>query len=116
VLPERPLVARDRQSAAVANRYRATPAPVGRALTHQCPPGWINPSALLVAGQGRRSGDEPSLQATEQQGLPSEVFGVEGGRGHRHSATAIHGGAGWVLALPVVDRVVLALPTVCPRS
>ena len=57
--------------------------------------------ALLVAGQGGCSCHEPSFQAAIQQGLSPEVFGVEGGRGHRCSATAIHGGVAEVLALSV---------------
>jgi hypothetical protein len=101
VLAECPLVALDHQTAAITNRYRTTPAPFGRALTNQFPPRWINPSALLVASQSRSSGDETRFHAAEQQGLSPEVLGVEGGRGHRRSATAIHGGAGGVLALPV---------------
>ena len=85
----------DHQTAAVANRYRATPAPLGRALSHQFASRWINPSSLLVAGQGRCRGDEPCLQAAEQEGLPSQVLSVEGGGcGHRASS----------LPLPMVSQ------------
>jgi hypothetical protein len=82
MLAECPLVALDHHSAVFANRYGACSAPSLRALTHQFPTLRVNASALLVAGQSRGGGDEPRFQAPEEQGLPTEVLGVEGGRGH----------------------------------
>jgi len=38
VLAECPLLTLDHHATAVANRYRATSAPLGRAFTHQFPP------------------------------------------------------------------------------
>jgi hypothetical protein len=83
MLAKCPLVPFDHHSAVFANRYGACSAPSLRALTHQLPSLRVDASALLVAGQSRCCGDEPSLQAPEQQVLSPEVLCVEGGRGHR---------------------------------
>jgi len=82
MLAKRPLVALDDHSAVFANRHRACPAPSLRALAHQFPTIRVNASALLVAGQGRSGSDEPCLQASEQQGLTTQVLEVEVGGGH----------------------------------
>lgn len=81
MLAESPLVAFDRHAAVLADRHRRLFVPVGAAFTHQLAAGGIDASALLVAGQRRCGGDEPRVQTAEQQGLPSQVLGVEG-RGH----------------------------------
>jgi hypothetical protein len=78
MLAESPLVALDRHAAVLADRHRRLFVPVGAAFPHQLAPGRIDASALLVAGQCRCGGDEPRVQATEQQGLPPQVLGVEG--------------------------------------
>jgi len=82
VLPARPLVPPDFHPTVLTARCGHFLDPVGRTLTHQFPSCWIYASCLLVAGQGRSSGDKPRLQASEQQGLPPQVLEVEDLCGH----------------------------------
>ena len=79
MLTHPPLVAPDHGPAVVTDRRGCLPDPVGGSLPHQFPPCWVNAPSLLVAGQGRGGGDEPGVQAAEQERLPPEVLGVEGG-------------------------------------
>ena len=44
----------------------------------------------------------PVSRQRNSRDCPPEVFGVEGGGGHRCSATTTHGGVAEVLALPVL--------------
>ena len=81
MLAEGPLVALDRHAAVFADRDRTLFVPVGTALAHQLAPRGINAPALLVAAQRRCGGDEPRLQAAEEQEMSPKVLGVEGG-GH----------------------------------
>jgi len=43
------------------------PDPFSGALTYQFPLGWVNASALLVAGQSGSSCDELSIEAAEKE-------------------------------------------------
>ena len=74
MLPQSPLVALYDRSTVLTGACGDFPDPVGRTLAHQFPMGWINASALLVAGQGRGSSHKTCFQAAEQQGLPTKVL------------------------------------------
>jgi len=70
VLAEVPLISLDRQAAVLADRHRATPAPLRRPLAHQLPSAGVNATALLVPDEGWGCGDKTSVETAEQQGQP----------------------------------------------
>lgn len=74
MLPQCPLVALDDRSTVLTGACGDFPDPVSGALAYQFSIGRVDPPPLLVAGQGRSSGDEPCFQAAEQQGLPTKVL------------------------------------------
>ncbi len=74
MLPECPLVALHDLSAVLTGACGDSLDPVGRALSHQFPAIRFNAPTSLVAGECWGSGDEPSLQAPEQQGLTPQVL------------------------------------------
>lgn len=82
VLPERPLVSLHHHSAVLTVGCRDFLDPGRGFLAYQFPAIRIYVPALLIAGECRGSGDELSLQAAEEKGLPTKVLGVGGGGRH----------------------------------
>lgn len=74
MLPESPLVALYDHSAVLTGACWDFLDPVVRTLSHQFSAIRVNVPASLVAGECWGSGDEPSFQAPEQQGLTSQVL------------------------------------------
>jgi hypothetical protein len=78
MLPVCPWVALDLQTAVKAGRRRHCLDPIRRTLSHQFTPKWFDAPSLLVASQGRSSGDKACLQAAEQQVLAWQVLQFSG--------------------------------------